>query len=99
MSLSTYCLLSGILCAGSCCDAECCACLYIETTYDECCNDLGGHGFALNFGGVIVCIPWSVSTCNAFVTMCVVAVSSVEQCFHSSFLYMHVTAASLPRNR
>ena len=98
MSLSMHCLLSGILCAGGCCDAECRVCLFILTTYDECCNAIGGGAFSVHFSGVKLCIPWLVPTSNAFVTMCVAAVSSVEQCFHPFFLFMHVTAASLPRN-
>ena len=92
-----HCLLSGILCAGGCCDSECYTCLFIETTYDECCNVIGGGAFSVHFMGVHLCIPWSVSTYSASVT-CVAAVNSVEQCFHPSFLYMHVTAASLPHN-
>ena len=75
---------------GACCDEYCHICLRIATTYWDCCDRLRGEAFSVYIGGVNVCIPWSVSLC----LKCPCDVwQTVEQCFHPSFLCMHVHAA------
>ena len=78
--------LSGVLCAGSCCDAECRKCLRNNATYAWCCGGSKSRAFVFHFLPGY-CFPWSVPSLAMLLWWMCIAVA--EQCFHPSFLCMH----------